>query len=80
MKLLSIDVKIIKNNQSYKRFKKSFNTNDSLSVESVKGTIKNEIDFPHEIVKEEFYYMSKELKDSDVVPFLSGNEFILTIK
>lgn len=80
MKLLNIDVKIIKNNQSYKRFKKSFNTNDSLSVESVKGTIKNEIDFPHEIIKEEFYYMSKELKDSDVVPFLSGNEFILTIK
>ena len=80
MKLLNIDVKIIKNNQKYKRFKKSFNTNDSLSVESIKGTIKNEIAFPHEIVKEEFYYMSKELKDSDVVPFLSGNEYILTIK
>ena len=80
MKILDIDVKIIKNNQKYRRFKKTFNTNDSLTVDSVKGTIKNEIDFPHEVVKEEFYYMSKELKDADVVPFMSGNEYILTIK
>ena len=33
-----------------------------------------------EMVKEEFYYMSKELKDTDVAPFKSGNEYILTIK
>ena len=80
MKILNIDVNIIKGQQKIKRFKKTFNTNDSLSVESVKGTIKNEINFPHEIIKEEFYYMSKELKDTDTAPFKSGNEFILTIK
>mgnify|MGYP000017272962 CR=1 FL=1 len=33
-----------------------------------------------EIIKEEFYYMSDELKNEDTLPFLSGNEFILTIK
>ena len=73
MKILDIDVKIIKNNEKYKRFKKTFNTNDALTVESVKGTIKNELNLPHEMVKEEFYYMSKELKDADTVPFMSGN-------
>jgi hypothetical protein len=80
MKILDVDVKIIKNKQKIKRFKKTFNTNESMMVEQVKNVIKNGIDFPFEIVKEEFYYMSKELKNEDVLPFKSGNEFILTIK
>jgi hypothetical protein len=80
MKILNIDVNIIKGQQKIKRFKKTFNTNELLTVEHVKGVIKNEVEFPFEIVKEEFYYMSKELKNEDVLPFKSGNEFILTIK
>ncbi len=80
MKILNIDVNIIKGQQKIKRFKKTFNTNESLTVEHVKGVIKNEVGFPFEVVKEEFYYMSNELKNEDVLPFLSGNEFILTIK
>lgn len=80
MKILDIDVNIIKNKQKIKRFKKTFYTNESLTVEHVKSVIKNEITFPFEVVKEEFYYMSDELKDTDSVPFLSGNELIITIK
>ena len=30
--------------------------------------------------KEEFWYMSKELKDTDIVPNMSGNEYIVIFK
>ena len=80
MKILDIDVKIIKNKQKIKRFQKTFNTNEPLTVEHIKGVIKNEIQFPFEMVKEEFYCKSEELKNENTAPFKSGNEFILTIK
>lgn len=80
MKTLDIEVTINRNTQKIKRIVKSFNTDEPLTVEHIKGTIKGELGFPFEIVKEEFYYMSKELKDTDTAPFKSGNEFILTIK
>jgi hypothetical protein len=80
MKTLNVDVNIIKNKQKVKRFQKTFNTNDSLTVEHVKNVVKEGLGFPFEIVKEEFYYMSDELKNEDVLPFLSGNKFILKIK
>lgn len=79
MKTLDISVKVIKN-QSVRRLSKSFSVNEPLTVENIKNMVKGEIEFPFEMVKEEFYYMSKELKDADTVPFKSGNEFILTIK
>jgi hypothetical protein len=80
MKILDIDVKVIKNKQKIKSFQKTFNTNEPLTVEHIKGVIKNEMEFPFEIVKEEFYSKSNELKNEDNAPFKSGNEFILTIK
>ena len=80
MKILDVDVNVIKNKQKIKRFHKTFQTNEPLTVEHVKNVIKNELGFPFEIVKEEFYYMSDELKNEDVLPFLSGNEFIIKIK
>ena len=80
MKILDIDVKVIKNKQKIKSFQKTFNTNEPLTVEHIKGVIKNEMEFPFEIVKEEFYCKSNELKNEDNAPFKSGNEFILTIK
>jgi len=80
MKILDVDVNVIKNKQKIKRFHKTFHTNEPLTVEHVKNVVRNELGFPFEIVKEEFYYMSDELKNEDVLPFLSGNEFILTIK
>ena len=44
MKILDIDVKIIKNKQKIKRFQKTFNTNEPLTVEHIKGVIKDEVD------------------------------------
>ncbi len=80
MKTLDVNTIVKKDGQKIKRISKSFNTDESLTVEHIKGVIKSELSFPFEIVKEEFYYMSKELKDTDTALFKSGNEFILTIK
>ena len=80
MKTLGIKVTINRNAQKIKRTEKSFNTDEPLTVEHIKSVIKGELGFPFEVVKEEFWYMSKELQNSDEVPFKSGNEFILTIK
>ncbi len=80
MKILDVDVNIIKNKERVRRFQKTFNTNEPITDEHVKKVIKDELKLPFEIVKEEFYYMSDELKNEDVLPFLSGNEFVLHIK
>ncbi len=80
MKTLDVNTIVKKDGQKIKRVTKSFITDESLTVEHIKGVIKGELGFPFEIVKEEFYYMSKELKDTDIAQFKSGNEFILTIK
>jgi len=80
MQTLDVNTIVIKDGQKIKRVPKSFSTNDVLTVEHIKSVIKGELKFPFEVVKEEFYYMSKELKDTDTAPFKSGNEFILTIK
>lgn len=80
MKTLDVNTIVKKDGQKIKRVLKSFITDESLTVEHIKGVIKGELGFPFEIVKEEFYYMSKELKDTDIAQFKSGNEFILTIK
>ncbi len=80
MKTLDVNTIVKKDGQKIKRTSKSFNANEPLTVEHIKGVIKGELGFPFEIVKEEFYYMSKELTDTDMAPFKSGNEFILTIK
>lgn len=80
MKILDVNTIVKKDGQKIKRISKSFNTNEPLTVEHIKSIIKGEVGFPFEVVKEEFYYMSNELKDTDTVPFKSGNEFILTIK
>ena len=80
MKTLDVNTIVKKDGQKIKRTSKSFNTNEPLTVEHIKGVIKGELGFPFEVVKEEFYYMSKELTDTDMAPFKSGNEFILTIK
>ncbi len=84
MKTLDVNTIVKKDGQKIKRVSKSFITNESMTVEHIKGVIKGvikgELGFPFEVVKEEFYYMSKELKDTDTAPFKSGNEFILTIK
>jgi hypothetical protein len=80
MKILDIDVLIVKNETKLKRYKKTFNVDQPLTIEHIKSVIKGEIEFPHEIVKEQFFYMSRELKEGETAPIKSGNQFILTIK
>lgn len=80
MKILDVNTIVYKNGNKIRRVSKSFNTDEPLTVEHIKGVIKGELGFPFEVVKEKFYYMSNELKDTDTAPFKSGNEFILTIK
>ena len=80
MKILDVNTIVKKDGQKIKRISKSFNTDEPFNVGYIKELIKNDLGFPFEVVKEEFYYMSKELKDTDLAPFKSGNEFILTIK
>jgi hypothetical protein len=80
MKILDIDVLIVKNETKLKRYKKTFHVDQPLTIEHIKSVVKGEIGFPHEIVKEEFFYMSRELKEGETAPIKSGNQFILTIK
>jgi hypothetical protein len=80
MKILDVNTIVNKDGRKIKRISKTFNTDEPLTVEHIKSVIKSELEFPFEVVKEKFYYMSNELKDTDTAPFKSGNEFILTIK
>jgi hypothetical protein len=80
MKILDVNAIVYKNGHKIKRVSKSFNTDEPLVVEHIKNVIKSELGFPFEVVKEEFYYMSKKLESTDTAPFKSGNEYIITIK
>ena len=81
MKILDVNTIVFnKNGKKIKKISKSFNTDEPLTVEHIKGVIKGELGFPFEVEKEQFYYMSNELNDTDTAPFKSGNKFILTIK
>ena len=80
MKILDVNTIVIKNGQKIKTILKTFNIDEPFNVGYIKQLIKNDLGFPFEVVKEEFYYMSNELKDTDFPPFKSGNKFYLTIK
>lgn len=80
MKIFDVNTIVTKNGQKIKTVLKTFKTDEPLTVEHIKGVIKSELGFPFEVVKEEFYYMSNELKDTDTAPIKTGNKFYLTIK
>lgn len=80
MKTLDVNVIVKKNGNIFKRVSKSFNTNEPFNIGYVKDLIKADLGLPFEVVKEEFFYMSNVLKDTDNAPFKSGNEYTLTIK
>ncbi len=80
MKIFDVNTIVTKNGQKIKTVLKTFKTDEPLTVEHIKGVIKGELGFPFEVVKEEFYYMSNELKDTDTAPIKTGNKFYLTIK
>ena len=54
MKTLDVNTIVKKDGQKIKRVLKSFITDESLTVEHIKGVIKGELGFPFEMVKEEF--------------------------
>ena len=80
MKTLDITVLIVKNEKKLKRYNKIFSVDQPLTIEDIKSVIKSEINFPHEIIKEEFFYKSNELKENGIVQLKSGNKYIITIK
>lgn len=82
MKIVNLDIKIGKKGQSQLLSRKSvvIKPTETTTVADIKNAVKDEINFPFEKEKEEFYYMSKKLKDTDIVPNMSGNEYIITFK
>lgn len=80
MKSFNLEVLIVKNEEKIKRYRKTFNVDEPLTIENIKSAVKEEIKFPLEIIKEQFFYMSSELKEGETAPIKSGNQFILTIK
>lgn len=82
MKIVNLDIKIGKKGRSQLLSRKSvpIKPTETTTVADIKNAVKDEINFPFEKEKEEFFYMSKELKDTDIVPNMSGNEYIVTFK
>jgi hypothetical protein len=82
MKIVNLDIKMLKksDNQFAQRKSVIIKPTETTTVADIKNAVKDEIKFPFEKEKEEFWYMSKELKDTDVVPNMSGNEYIITFK
>ena len=82
MKIVNLDIKVVKKGRDQLLSRKSvpIKPTETTTVADIKNAVKDEINFPFEKEKEEFFYMSKELKDTDIVPNMSGNEYIITFK
>ena len=82
MKVVNLDIKMLKKSDTQFSQRKSvvIKPTETTTVADIKNIVKDEIKFPFEKEKEEFFYMSKELKDTDIVPNMSGNEYIITFK
>ena len=82
MKVVNLDIKIGKKGQSQLLSRKSvaIKPTETTTVADIKASVQDQLNFPFEKEKEEFFYMSKELKDTDIVPNMSGNEYIVTYK
>ena len=82
MKVINLDIKIGKKGQDQLLSRKSviIKPTETTTVADIKASVQDQLNFPFEKEKEEFFYMSKELKDTDIVPNMSGNEYIVTYK
>jgi hypothetical protein len=82
MKVVNLDIKMLKKSDTQFSQRKSvvIKPTETTTVADIKNIVKDEIKFPFEKEKEEFFYMSKELKDTDIVPNMSGNEYIVIYK
>jgi hypothetical protein len=82
MKVVNLDIKMLKKSDRGFSIRRSviINPTETTTVSDIKNAVKDEINLPFEKEKEEFWYMSKELKDTDIVPNMSGNEYIVIFK
>lgn len=83
MKVVNLDIKAIKKGLGGFLFRKSIiiSPTETTTVNDIKNLVKDEFNvIPYEKDKEEFYYMSKKLNDTDIVPNMSGNEYIVIYK
>ena len=82
MKIVNLDIKMLKKSDRgfSRRMSVIINPTETTTVADIKNAVKDEINLPFEKEKEEFWYMSKELKDTDIVPNMSGNEYIVIFK
>jgi hypothetical protein len=83
MKVVNLSIKMLK--KSDKNFSQKRNVvikpTETTTVVDIKNSVKDQLGFPFEIESEEFWYMSRQLKnDTDIVPNMSGNEYIITFK
>lgn len=82
MKVVNLDIKVVKKGQDQLLSRKSvvIKPTETTTVADIKASVQDQIKFNLEKEKEEFFYMSKELKDTDIVKNMSGNEYIITYK
>lgn len=80
MKVVTLDIKAIRKGEVILRKPATISLTETTTVADVKANVQNELKFNFEKEKEEFFYMSKELKDTDIVPYMSGNEYIIRYK
>jgi hypothetical protein len=82
MKIVNLDIKVVKKGQDQLLSRKSvaIKPTETTTVADIKASVQDQLKFPFEKEKEEFFYMSKELKDTDIVKNMSGNEYIVTYK
>lgn len=82
MKVVNLDIKVVKKGQDQLLSRKSvvIKPTETTTVADIKASVQDQIKFNFEKEKEEFFYMSKELKDTDIVKNMSGNEYIVTYK
>ena len=82
MKIVNLDIKMLKKGDKQFAIRKSviIKPTETTTVADIKNAVKDELKYPFEKESEQFFYMSKELKDTDIVPNMSGNEYIVTFK
>jgi hypothetical protein len=83
MKIVNLDIKMLKKSDKNFSQRKSvvIKPTETTTVADIKASVKDQLGFPFEIESEEFWYMSRQLKnDTDIVPNMSGNEYIVTFK
>lgn len=80
MNSINLDIKAVRKDDLFFRKSVRLEITKTTTVTDIKNSVQNVLTFPYEKDKEEFFYMSKKLNDSDIVPTMSGNEYIVYYK